>query len=429
MVMIELGLLPLLLWMELLLVLLIVAVVLTLRNRALSRKLHDLQGRESGVIEAGGVSYSAYLRDELLKARALLEQHAGGEGAPAWLLARRRFLELELDAQAVAGDPMAFQEKLDGGFQALLDECRPAPEDNIEDKAEDVQLVEEPEPEPEAEEADVQQPVNARVSDDDLHKKEVMRLRDLIGHQQDAMRNLRTELESRSGEIDELETIVAQLDAFEKQMTELVRCIEVLEQENERLKQAREEGVVTGPGTSPEELNRLKEMVNDQHSTIGNLQTMLEQLRPEAGKAHDLEDMLNDVVKSNKELNTCIMVLEDENQSLRDQLNTQEKQGDTPGETDGADIAVFQQRIQELESLLEFKDATLEQLEQDIDRLRKEANTGDDSSGDDETLEIKVQELEALLEFKEAAIEELEKQYAELEAKYLELSGSEMPSN
>ncbi|MCA1805001.1 MAG: hypothetical protein LC646_06625 [Xanthomonadaceae bacterium] len=423
--MIELGLLPLLLWMELLLVLLIVAVVLILRNRALARKLHELQGREHGVIEAGGVSYAAYLRDELLKARALLEQHAGGEGAPDWLVARRRFLELELDAQAVAGDPMAFQEKLDGGFQALLEEFRPAPEDNTE--AEDVQLVEATEPE--AGEADVQEPANARVSDDDLHKKEMMRLRDLIGHQQDAMRNLRTELESRSGEIDELETIVAQLDAFETQMTELVRCIEVLEQENERLKQAREQGVVTGPGTSPEELNRLKEMVNDQHSTIGNLQTMLEQLRPEAGKAHDLEDMLNDVVKSNKELNTCIMVLEDENQSLRDQLNTQEKQDDASEEKGSADIAVFQQRIQELESLLEFKDATLEQLEQDIDRLRKEANTGDDSGGDDETLEIKVQELEALLEFKEATIEELEKQYAELEAKYLELNGSEMPSS
>ncbi|MFN2338495.1 MAG: hypothetical protein ABR544_05930 [Gammaproteobacteria bacterium] len=423
--MIELGLLPLLLWMELLLVLLIVAVVLTLRNRALARKLHELQGREPGVIEAGGVSFAAYLRDELLKARALLEQHAGGEGAPDWLVARRRFLELELDAQAVAGDPMAFQEKLDGGFQALLEEFRPAPEDNTE--AEDVQLVEATEPE--AGEADVQEPLNARVSDDDLHKKEMMRLRDLIGHQQDAMRNLRTELESRSGEIDELETIVAQLDAFETQMTELVRCIEVLEQENERLKQAREEGVVTGPGTSPEELNRLKEMVNDQHSTIGNLQTMLEQLRPEAGKAHDLEDMLNGVVKSNSELNTCIMVLEDENQSLRDQLNTQEKQDDASEEKGSADIAVFQQRIQELESLLEFKDATLEQLEQDIDRLRKEANTGDDSGGDDETLEIKVQELEALLEFKEATIEELEKQYAELEAKYLELNGSEMPSS
>lgn len=425
--MIELGLLPLLLWVELLLVLLIVAVVLTLRNRALTRKLHDLPGREPGVIEASGASYAAYLRDELLKTRALLEQHADGEGAPEWLVARRRFLELELDAQAMAGDPMAFQEMLDGGFQALLDECRPAYEDTAEDKAEDAQLVEATEPE--AEEADVQEPVNTRVSDDDLHKKEMMRLRDLIGHQQDAMRNLRSELESRSGEIDELETIVAQLDAFETQMTELVRCIEVLEQENERLKQAREEGVDAGPGTNPEELNRLKDMVNDQQSTIGNLQTMLEQLRPEAGKAHDLEDMLNDVVKSNRELNTCIMVLEDENQSLRDQLNTREKLGDTLEDEDGADIAVFQQRIQELESLLEFKDATLEQLDQDIDRLRKEANTGDDSGGDDETLEIKVQELEALLEFKEAAIEELEKQYAELQATYLELTGSEMSSN
>jgi hypothetical protein len=40
-----------------------------------------------------------------------------------------------------------------------------------------------------------------------------------------------------------------------------------------------------------------------------------------------------------------------------------------------------------------------------------------------EQLEIKVQELEALVEFKDAAIEELEKQYNTLESKYLALTG------
>ena len=419
--MIELGLLPLLIGLEIMIALLIVAVVMTIRSLALSRRVRELLGREPGVIEAARAPYEAYLRDELIKTKALMEQHVKGEDAPAWLVIRKHFLKLELEAQAVADDPMAFQEKLDTGLPALLEQHRPTPEAATET----VQLVEAPALEAEAKAAATAAP--ARVADEELHKKEVMRLRDLIGHQQDTMRTLRTELESRSGEIDELELIIAQLDAFESQTAELVRCIEVLEYENERLKQARESGAVTGAGTSPEELNSLKEMVNEQQATIGNLQGMLEQLRPEAGKAHELEDMVNDVVKSNKELNTCIMVLEDENQSLRNQLNAFEERQtpSAPAADGGADIAPFQQKIQELESLLEFKDATLEQLEQDIDKLRQASKV----DGGDEELEIKVQELEALLEFKEATIEELEKQYAELEAKYLELSSTEIPSD
>jgi DNA repair exonuclease SbcCD ATPase subunit len=420
--MIELGLLPLLIGLEIMIALLILAVVMTIRSLALSRRVRELLGREPGVIEAARAPYEAYLRDELIKTKALMEQHAKGGDAPAWLTIREHFLKLELEAQAVADDPMAFQEKLDTGLPALLEQLRPTPEVATET----VQLVEAPAPEAEAKPAATAAP--ARVADEELHKKEVMRLRDLIGHQQDTMRTLRTELESRSGEIDELELIIAQLDAFESQTAELVRCIEVLEHENERLKLARESGAVTGAGTSPEELNHLKEMVNEQQATIGNLQGILEQLRPEAGKAHELEDMVNDVLKSNKELNTCIMVLEDENQSLRNQLNAlegpQATSAPTPTADGGADIAPFQQKIQELESLLEFKDATLEQLEQDIDKLRQASK----ADGGDEELEIKVQELEALLEFKEATIEELEKQYAELEAKYLELSSTEIPS-
>lgn len=419
--MIELGLLPLLIGLEVLLLVSIVAVAMTLRSRALSRQVRELLAREPEVIEADAVPYEAHLRDELLKTRTLLEQQGEEEDAPDWLRARQRFLELELEAREVAEDPLAFQEKLDAGFQALLEQYRPAPEVVTET----VQLVEETAP---AEAGESPAEASARISDDELHKKEVLRLRDLIGHQQDAMRNLRTELESRAGEIDELEAIVAQLDAFEAQTAELVRCIEVLEQENERLKQARKEGGIAGAGTSPEELDRLKGMVNDQQSTIGKLQGMLEQLRPEAGKAHALEGMLDKVVKSNKELNTCVKVLENENQHLRDQLDSLGQQAAVPAAESNRDIAAFQQRIQELESLLEFKDATLEQLEQDLERARAQGAPADDAavSGDGE-LEIKVQELEALLEFKEAAIEELEKQYAELEAKYLELSGTEIP--
>ena len=418
--MIELGLLPLLVGLEIMLLLLIVAVAMTWRSLALGRRVRELLAREPEVIEADAMPYEAYLRDELLKTRTLLEQQAEAGDAPDWLSARQRFLELELEARAVADDPMAFQERLDTGFQALLEQYRP----QAEAESETVQLADAA---PTVAEPASQEEAPSRIAEEELHQKEVSRLRDLIGHQQDAMRNLRAELEARAGELDELDAILAQLDAFEAQTAELVRCIQVLEQENERLKQLRAEGEAAGAGTNPEELDHLKHMVNDQQSTIGKLQDLLEQLRPEAGKAHELEDMLNDMVKSNRELNTCVTVLEDENRSLRDQINSLEQQVAGAGGDGDADIAAFQQRIQELESLLEFKDATLEQLEQDLERLRKKGAAGGGANSGE--LETKVQELEALLEFKEAAIEELEKRYAELEARYLAQSGAENPSD
>ncbi len=445
--MIKLGLMELMGVLEIIIILLVVAVVMTVRGIGLSRRVRELMARvpETMEVQNDAISYESYLRDEILKTNGLVDRYQANGDVPDWLNARHQFLKLELDAQDLADNPHAFENRLSEGFLALVDQYRPEPE-IVTEPAPIVEVTPEPEPEPEAKNSE-------KVPEDELHKKEMVRLRDLIGHQQDAMKTLRTELESREGEIADLESIVAQLDAFEAQTAELVRCIEVLEHENDRLKHATEDGDTTGAGPSPEELSRLKEMVNDQQSTIGNLQGMIEQLRPEAGKAHELEDMVNDVLKSNQELNTCILVLEEENQSLRNQLDALEE-SDT-GQPDevpamGGDVAPFQQKIQELESLLEFKDATLEQMGKDLEKLRQgggDAAASGERIGElealveeletrlantevgatDEELEIKVQELEALLEFKEATIEEMEKQYAEVEAKYLELAGGEIP--
>lgn len=450
--MFELGLVEIITILELAIMLLVALGLLAMRAMRLSKKVEQLQEQAPASVtegvDADPINMAAYLRDEVIKTKGLLDSHAEAEGEPPdWLQARQAFLELELEAQASADDPETFELKLSEGFMKLVDRYRPEPQVIKETAVEEVEAPAESKPAPEQAE---------QVSEDEQHEKEVHRLRDLIGHQQDSMKNLRAELEAREGDVENLEKIVKQLDTFEAQTEELVRCIEVLEQENDRLKTAREEGDTEALAANPEELTQLRDMIDNQQSTIGSLQSMIAELEPEAGKAQELEDMVSDVLKSNQELNTCILVLEEENQSLRDQLD-EEAGGEGEAAAGGAseeELTEAKQKVQELESLLDFKDATVEQLEKDLEDLRAGAGAaeGGAEGGADaakvneleasvaelqakldaaeqgnvnEELEIKAQELEALVEFKDATIEELEKQYAQMEQKYLEATGGD----
>ncbi|MEA3241903.1 MAG: hypothetical protein U9Q19_00520 [Pseudomonadota bacterium] len=83
----------------------------------------------------------------------------------------------------------------------------------------------------------------------------------------------------------------------------------------------------------------------------------------------------------------------------------------------------------EQRKLIETHDAEFDRLKEVInnqqDAMEALRKAEDESSPQDEKheLEIKLQELEALVEFKDATIEELEKQYSKLEAGFLAVSG------
>lgn len=422
--MITLGPYALLAILELFLLFTVATILLAVRGARLSRALATARraNHEEPAVDAGP-GLDAYLRDEVVKTKGLMDTHDEGGAPPQWLRARQLFLELELEAVALSKNPEAVQGRLREGFAALLEEFRPEPQ-IIEQT---VEVAAEPDVEPEQTAA----PESGEDNEDEERRKQVARLRDIIGNQQKAMRNLRGELESREGEIADLEKIVDQLERFEAQTAELVRCIEVLERENERLKAAREAGETDALGTDPEELKQLREMVDRQQGTISGLQTMIEELTPEAGKAQELEDMVNDVLKSNQELNTCVLVLEDENKDLRNQLETVKRAAEAEGANVemAAELAELKKQLQELDSLITFKDATIQQLETELEQSQSApaAEDGEPAkpSAQVEELQIRVQELEALVEFKDAAVEELEKQYAELEHKYLALTGEE----
>jgi predicted nucleic acid-binding Zn-ribbon protein len=92
-------------------------------------------------------------------------------------------------------------------------------------------------------------------------------------------------------------------------------------------------------------------------------------------------------------------------------------------------IPQLEKAAAEQRKLIETHDAEFERLKEVInnqqDAMEALRKAEDDSSAQDEKheLEIKLQELEALVEFKDATIEELEKQYSKLEARFLAVSG------
>jgi hypothetical protein len=401
---------------EVAVVLLAVAAAFFLRSRVLSGRVQTLQRQLQRAQEVPEpVTYDQYLRDAIIRNEAIVEQAAVAEDdaerkAAELLRMRKQFLELELAAHALDNNPVQFQDTLAAGLSELIEQLRPAAE-TVE-----VSAAEEPSIAVSAAPPAVSPNSDAGRVTRDTHDDEFDRLKQVINNQQDAMAALRAELKAREADIQDLDTILGKLDEYEQHDLELQQCLKVLERENQRLKAVRsgdhQSRSVSGEGMKPAQLLGLKNMIGNQQKTIANLQDLIRELAPEASKAADLEAAILSIQRANRELNSCVAVLEDENAMLRAELeavNAQLDSQETAGRTDVAE-----------------PDVALAEPDVSVD---DDADTGDAMAGQlsvnekKQQLEIKVQELEALLEFKDAAIEELEKQYNTLESKYLALTG------
>jgi DNA repair exonuclease SbcCD ATPase subunit len=393
-----------------------------IRSKLLGGKITELEKalkKAEDVEPPEAVSYEQYLRDEVLRNEGIIEQAAASEDneekkTAELLLFRKQFLELEVEASALESNPVAFQERLATGLGELVEQLRPEPETVTETVTE---IVEEEVVVSDTEESDDER------STLDTHNEEFDRLKQVINNQHDAMAALRAQLKARESEIEDLDVILAKLDEFEQHDDELQQCLEMLERENRRLKEANSAGS-SQPGSAdssgsaiepmdPAQLTGLKSMLGDQQQTIHNLQTLLQELAPEASKAKELEEAMANIQRANQELDSCVAVLEDENAMLRAELDAiaaQLEQQALEEETKAAEAAAAE----------EIAEAEAESAEEiDVELGEPELSEDDEKH----QLEIKVEELEALVEFKDAAIEELEKQYSSLESKYLAISG------
>jgi chromosome segregation ATPase len=397
--------------LELAMVLLVVALLFVVRNKHLSSRVRALKKelKEAAQDEPVTVGFDQYLRDEVIRNQDLIDSATASQDdaekkAGELLQLRKQFLELEVEVRALEKNPVEFQDRLAAGMSELIEQLRPEPETATET------VTEATEPPSQADDvADSEEGGEDRTLVD-THDAEVSHLKDVINNQQDAMEALRKELEDRSGEIEDLDSILAKLDQFEKQSSELESCLNVLEQENERLKAARAAGENRETETEarePAQLKGLKSMMGQQQDTIDNLQNLIRELAPEASKAKELQNSIDMIQRTNQELNGCVSVLEDENTMLRSELE---------------EIQV--QLEQQAQAERNQSEPEIESVPDEVEPAEAEISTDDEIR----EMEIKVQELEALVEFKDAAIEELEKQYNTLESKYLVLTGEKSAS-
>lgn len=268
--------------------------------------------------------YADFLRDELAHSDLLLgediaAQAAGVSGDPAadadsallrqMLAARHQFLQLELDVQGVksSADVEAQRRSIAMGMQALLDGLRAPQAATSVPTATDAAETAAP----------------AMRSEVSRLEDQITHLRGVIDNQHSVMRELRQLLEDHGNDSEELQEALRKLGDAEAQALELQRCLEVMDCENERLK-AKTTVETGGRGVlaAGPDADMLRDLVGSQQRTISKLQHMQQSLAPDSGKAKELGDAIGKIQRANSELNSCVMVLEDENAMLRGQVET-----------------------------------------------------------------------------------------------------------
>lgn len=236
---------------------------------------------------------------------------AAGPGDRQMLAVRHQFLQLELDVQrfADADDPLARRSRVIAGMQALLDGLGPqSPDAPVSSDA--------------AEAAGPAETATRLRSEEQKLRDQIEHLRSVIGNQHGVMRELRQLLEEHGADSDELQEALRKLGDAEAQGVELQRCLEVMEQENARLKQSPGRGAGSNAGPDAE---MLRDLVGSQQRTISKLQGMLQTLASDPAKARELEEAIGKIQRANNELHSCVMVLEDENSMLRGRIETLEE--------------------------------------------------------------------------------------------------------
>jgi len=309
--------------LEFSLLLLAVTLVFILRSKTLAGRLRVAQAKLKKAEQVPEpVTFDQYLRDEVIRNQDLIERAAASQDDADKKVAevmkmRKQFLALEVEVRALENNPVVFQGTLAAGLSELIEQLHPEAETVMETVVEVVEAI------PQIEEAAAEQEQSEQRKLVDTHDAEFNRLKEVINNQQDAMEALRSELQARANEIDDLDAIMQKLDEFERQSTELQQCLDVLEKENEYLKQVRAGGEAENmpvDAADSARLGGLKSMVGQQQATISNLHNLIRELAPETGKAKELEDAIEAIRRSNQELNGCVAVLENENTTLRSEL-------------------------------------------------------------------------------------------------------------
>ena len=216
--------------LEFALLLLVLSLVFILRSHKLAGRLRVAQVKLKRAAQLPEpVTFDQYLRDELSQNQDILERVAASQDEAEKKVAdlmdiRNQYLELEVEARAVADNPIAFQDKLETGLSELR-----------EGVLSEAEIVMEPvvgPPEPTAQQEETAATEQRKLID--TRDAEFNRLKEVINNQQDAMKALlHAEGEASPqdgdrelhGKLQELEVLLefkdATIDELEKQNSRL----------------------------------------------------------------------------------------------------------------------------------------------------------------------------------------------------------------
>ena len=308
------------------------------KTEALSMELHKAKSEVKNQVEKTAVErngntseplpvYTDFLREQLEQSSILLgedpliqtDQDAENPAdvTRQMLAARHQFLQLELDVQSLSAerDVEAQRRSVVDGMQALLAGLVVHP-DAAKAQSETDAAVED---------MAAEAPVSTSLSEEQKLRGQVDFLRNVVSNQHDVMHELRQLLEDQGGDSDELQAVMRKLGDAEKQGSELQRHLDEMEKENNRFKRAvRENGGKQVDAAGPDS-DMLRDLVGNQQRTIGNLQNLLRNLPSDSGKTKELDDVINKIQRTNNDLSSCVMVLEDENDHLREKVESLQK--------------------------------------------------------------------------------------------------------
>lgn len=259
--------------------------------------------------------YFLYLEKELLATQARLEQTQSNADADELQVhaLQNRLMLLGAEKQVVEST----NDYPDRHWEFVLERFKPVIE---ESELEPVQEPEDAESQP-----GITSQSLSEASGDTGTSVQVEALQDNMQQQGvalDAMKQVLQQVK-QDPQSELIEQLEQQLKELERRYQEASTCIEIMDQENDRLQEKidrREYRIDQVEAEKTESVTDLEEQLDKQKRNITDLHNLVGDLQLETGKASQLQEKLDQFGLASRDMNMCIQVLEDENQFLQEQI-------------------------------------------------------------------------------------------------------------
>ncbi len=222
---------------------------------------------------------------------------------------------------------------------------------------------------------------------------EVNKLKDIIYEQENALSSMKKAMANamqnddgtQPEESEVFEELRKNIEAIERQLNDSKMCMEVLEMENDRLQEevdnmdARHNALFEEKESTENDavidLDQMKEVIEQQELKIKQLIESIESLEIDTEQAEKLKQTIGDFSRTSKEMMSCIVILEEENERLQTELvehpvdDVQTGDAAAAGEEDNNAVKT---QISSLEEELIKKDVAYAKLQDEFSSMETE---------------------------------------------------------